>query len=81
MLEVEAFLEPRRRNADFPVGASRRLENRRYEVERVHGHVARPMSEVEALHKAQIQLIFILLFRCNLQLNGLIPLQILVVEL
>src|SRR6266436_4028169 len=29
-----AFHEPRCRNADFPVGASGRLENRRYEAER-----------------------------------------------
>ena len=30
-----------RRNADFPVGAARRLENRRYESEPVHGPNAR----------------------------------------
>jgi hypothetical protein len=36
-----AIYEPRRGNADFPVGASRRLENRRYEAERVQGPHAR----------------------------------------
>jgi hypothetical protein len=30
-------LAPHCRNADFPVGASRRLENRRYETARVRG--------------------------------------------
>src|SRR5712691_8717988 len=39
--------EPCHRNADFPVGASRRLENRRYEAERVHGPDARLMLAVE----------------------------------
>jgi len=47
----EAFHEPCRRNADFRVGASRRLKNRRYKAERVHGTDARPILEVEALYE------------------------------
>jgi hypothetical protein len=39
------------RDADFPVGASRRLENRRYEAARVHGTDARPVLEVGAHHE------------------------------
>ena len=35
---VQASDEPARRNADFPVGACRRLENRPYAPERIHAH-------------------------------------------
>ena len=47
ILDVEAFHEPHCCNADFPVGASRRLENRRYEAERVHSSDACPTLEFE----------------------------------
>ena len=45
------FHEPPLRIADFPVGVSGRLENRRYGAMPVHGPDARPLLEVEAHHE------------------------------
>ena len=53
---VEASHEPRRSSPDFPVGASRRLENRRDEAERVHDSDARQDFGDSPTHNLQVDL-------------------------